>query len=1558
MAVIKKTLFAENLDRYQTFVTDTNPTSEYFKITELSDTFTGGKNAFLIQGSDYLVPDTLIKIEIKDSKGNIIYHEPGEGIVSSSVDGAEIVTEYYEGVSKVVAVHIYPDTSYGPATITILGELSSYNSSGLNSPIPLEWEGKYNVKWQKQINVNPSLANTTKIRFYRRPAATIVETLSPIYTIVSGSKVESNIVSSFANVTLSNLDTFAGDVKRIKVYRTSEGDISDYDMIQDILLESKELLTSYELTGSVIGEAGLMTSEVLQKLWSYPTLTTQLTSSRIDNGVKLNGSGYFRYTSSLQLSANSVYEFGIDAFYSASTNSDMGIYISGSNNGEILVGTLNGISPTKNLNDSVIEFKLPSDEPTASLYLSQSQSEWHIGNLSLKLTQDTAFSPSEIAFVTSMPTVVGNETYNFKFEFYDVNNNYVPVLVTKSALFTGGNNNIGGTLIFISASASSSLSQLYAVSSSISGTATLYSSSASTTIVTLSGSVSGSITSLSSSVSGSITSLSGSVSGSITSLSSSVSGSITSLSSSVSASITSLSSSVSSSNAVILSSSFAQVKNLANGQFSGSFIGDDVIYSPTIGGQQGYIKELFTVGDDTAGTINLDARTSTRKIYIGTGTYNNTNTGVYLDSTGKFSLKDRLHFDGTTLTVNGSINVTGGNAATQTFANTVGTNAVTSGSNAAANAVASGSASAQAAQTAAELFATSAAGRAVTSGSAAASAAQQAAITQAKTDASASVNLLANGNWTAGSGTFITANSISSPIIAANGGYISGLFKVGEAGITLDGINKKIYIGTSGNHSNANTGFYVDSTGKFSLKDKLVWDGNNTLIVSGTINAIAGNFSGNITSTATIAGGTISGSTVVGGNIIGGVITGGSITIGGSNFSVSSEGELRARNAILSGSINATSGQIGNWIIDGTVLRDSNSTIKLNPTARAIDILKDGAVKTTLNGNTVLSGIGSLNVYLPEIPSVSGQINTSFSITSDTTYTTATYYTSYSPNFALDQAGPVKLTSYRGNIAVGGSFPDGQAYCNGASGGGIREISVTGDTLITLADGSTIMAKDVTKNTQILSWDWRNNFNKFISNPVTEISSRTVDVIYKVKAGEYEVKVSDSHEFWLDNNDKISVGDLIVGQTEIYIKTENSIKKGLVESVETINHNVDVYTLSVAGTNNYISDGIISHNIEPPIGGTVSYSGQAGFGSAVIYAELYNNTNGQTAEAMIGYAAKSSGAYYCNDSGYSILSPGYSNPQAAASADTNITIPSVGSYKWRYKIVMAVNPSRSADYFGEYTANSTTFSITVGNTSAYSTAGTLLFPTNIVEVTNAGIQILNDQTSYLRMPRFDGASSWNFQPLLEIRGGTGIRVSSFGYASGGGTAYTTALDVVGAVQVSSYSSGSGYSQISPLYNGSSNLGEPGRRWGQLFATTATISTSDRNEKTEISGSDLGLNLIKKLKPVKYKFINNTSDRFHYGLISQDVSSSLGELGVPTKDFAGYIETHHYTSGSYQIPNVDDLDKLDIEEKNIDNWQHIKGYGLRYEEFISPMIKAIQQLSEKVEELEARISGSI
>ncbi len=661
MSVIKKTLFAENLDRYNVLVNDTDVNSKYFKITELSDTFTGGKNAFLIQGSQYLVADTIVKIELKDAAGNIIYHEPGEGLISSSINGEPIVTEYYEGTSKVVSVYVYPDTAYGPCTLTILGELSSYDNNGLNTPVPIEWEGQYNVKWQKQINVNPALANTTKIRFYKRPTANITETIQPIYQIISGSKVSTGINQSFANVKLSNLETFAGDVKRVKVFRTSQGDISDYDLIQDIYVEAKELLTTYDLTSSVVGLTGIFNQQVLENFWNTGSLVTQLTSSRVENGLKLSGSGNLTYSEPLDLISTNTYELNLDAFYSGNLSTNLGIYvISGSDSSSI--ATLNGISPTKNLLDSTYQFKLNTDYISSSLYFSQSNGEWHVGNISLKLTEDTAFNPDEINFITTMPTVVGNETYNFKFEFYDVNNNFVPVAVTQSATFTGGTT-IQSLATSIDSSSLASSASLYAVSQSISGTAALYlTTSIATSSVYYTSSLQTSSLYLTASLQTSSLYLTASIA--TASYSASV----------VSASVYILSSSISQSVYNGLLTAFNKVQDLADGEYSGSFISGNIIYAPVIGGQLGYFSTLFKVG--ATNSIYLDARTSTRKIFVGgvndTGSYNSGSTSVYMDSNGYFSLKDKLTFDPTAnagtggLTVGGTINATAG-----TFSGTI-----------------------------------------------------------------------------------------------------------------------------------------------------------------------------------------------------------------------------------------------------------------------------------------------------------------------------------------------------------------------------------------------------------------------------------------------------------------------------------------------------------------------------------------------------------------------------------------------------------------------------------------------------------------------------------------------------------------------------------------------------------------------------------------------------------------------------------------------------------------------------------------------------------------------
>ncbi len=971
MSVIKKTLFSENIDKYNVLVNDTDTNSKYFKITELPDTFTGGKNAFLIQGSEYLVPDTIIKIEIKDAKGDIIYHEPGEGIVSSSINGESFVTEYYEGTSKVVSVYVYPDTSYGPCTITILGELSSYDNNGLNTPVPIEWEGQYNVKWQKQINVNPGLPNTTKIRFYKRPLANITETVQPIYQIISGSKVSTGINQSFANVNLSQLETFAGDVRRVKVFRTSQGDISDYDLIQDIYVEAKELLTTYDLSSSVVGLTGIFNSEVLNNFWNSGTLTSQLSNDRIENGVKLNGSGLFTYTSSLNFNKGNTYELNLDAFYSSSTSSDMVVYIvSGSVSSSI--ATINGITPTKNLLDTTYQFEVDSTYESASLYFSQSQGEWHLGNISLKLTEDTAFSPDEITFVTTMPTVVGNETYNFKFEFYDVNNNYVPVNVTQSAVFTGGTT-IQSLATSIDSSSLASSASLYAVSQSISGTVTFNSSSVSGSIVTLSGSVSSSLSSSIGYTSASVTTLSGSVS----------------------SSISSLSSSVSSSNATILSSSLSKVQQLANGQYSGSFIGDTTIYSPAIGGQVGYIKELFKVGDTSAATINLDARTTTRKIWIGTdsnGTYNSSNTSVYLDSGGQFSLKDKLTWNGTTLTVAGTINANAG-----TFSGNITSTATISGGTISGGAISGGTISIGSgnnifkadsngiylgnATYASAPFRVSPAGVLTASGAniSGAITATSLTLSGATVPASGVTGLAAVA--TSGAKSDIGLGSVDNYSAANQAKYgIEAAITIGSGGIAMSGGG---YVRGGQSDYNTGTGFFLGYSGggyKFSIGNggtkSITWDGSN-LTVGGDV--------------------TITGTLKVGDNI----------------SSLTNDSGFQNNGSAKTG------GSVGGWSIGSAYIASNN-----------------GATILYADGNLTLSSGGTEKIKITKdsLSTSAGTTSITFGATSDSsgTYSTShNYYSSWS-NSTAASATSAQFTAQGASVIL--NIPYGGSTQSGLSG--------------------------------------------------------------------------------------------------------------------------------------------------------------------------------------------------------------------------------------------------------------------------------------------------------------------------------------------------------------------------------------------------------------------------------------------------------------------------------------------------------------------------------------------
>lgn len=105
----------------------------------------------------------------------------------------------------------------------------------------------------------------------------------------------------------------------------------------------------------------------------------------------------------------------------------------------------------------------------------------------------------------------------------------------------------------------------------------------------------------------------------------------------------------------------------------------------------------------------------------------------------------------------------------------------------------------------------------------------------------------------------------------------------------------------------------------------------------------------------------------------------------------------------------------------------------------------------------------------------------------------------------------------------------------------------------------------------------------------------------------------------------------------------------------------------------------------------------------------------------------------------------------------------------------------------------------------------------------------------------------------------------------------------------------------------------------VYAHKSLQVRSDKRLKKEVKDTIMGLDYITKLRPVDFKYNNSNSNRFHHGLIAQEVEE------IPDYAFGG-VDNPKYTGG-------DDV------------------YNLSYEEFIAPLIKSVQELTQRVELLE-------
>lgn len=141
------------------------------------------------------------------------------------------------------------------------------------------------------------------------------------------------------------------------------------------------------------------------------------------------------------------------------------------------------------------------------------------------------------------------------------------------------------------------------------------------------------------------------------------------------------------------------------------------------------------------------------------------------------------------------------------------------------------------------------------------------------------------------------------------------------------------------------------------------------------------------------------------------------------------------------------------------------------------------------------------------------------------------------------------------------------------------------------------------------------------------------------------------------------------------------------------------------------------------------------------------------------------------------------------------------------------------------------------------------------------------------------------------------------------------------------------------------LGQPNYKWAEIYSTNSAISTSDFKEKKDIEtlDSEKMEMFVNALDPVSYKLINGESGRTHHGMIAQQVEEAMTAAGMTDMDFAGFIKSPKYNNVEKEDGSTE---SIPVEGEYV--------YGLRYEEFVAPLVSVVQRQRKEIEDLKERI----
>ena len=122
----------------------------------------------------------------------------------------------------------------------------------------------------------------------------------------------------------------------------------------------------------------------------------------------------------------------------------------------------------------------------------------------------------------------------------------------------------------------------------------------------------------------------------------------------------------------------------------------------------------------------------------------------------------------------------------------------------------------------------------------------------------------------------------------------------------------------------------------------------------------------------------------------------------------------------------------------------------------------------------------------------------------------------------------------------------------------------------------------------------------------------------------------------------------------------------------------------------------------------------------------------------------------------------------------------------------------------------------------------------------------------------------------------------------------------------------------PDFNNTYSLGTSGQRWSEVWTNAGAINTSDARLKTNIVVSPYGLNEVMQMQPVQYNWKTNPGNDLQIGFLAQDIQKLIPEAVV-------------------EPANGDPL-------------------GMKYNELIPVLVKAIQEQQKKIDELEKMVKA--